>query len=157
MAVTNYNEAQRACTSTRHYGGTGAAATSTTGTDTAGVAGRVWLTEVFIPAGMTITGIAYLIGTVGGTDKTIVSLYDNLGKLVATSAVAGVTTGTLATYQSIPFIAPQTIIGPGLYFIGVQTNGTTATIRTAPFGAKATGTSVPTTFTANVGPLVMTY
>lgn len=153
---------------THVYSGAGAPGTTTTGTDTAGINGTVWISELDLDTNVTITGLSYLIGSVGGTDKAIVFLFDSAGNVLANSALAGTTVGTTATMQRIPFTAPFAAKGPGLYFVGVQTNGTTAKVRTATFGDKST-TSVaqvfgtpaaitpPTTFTASVGPIVMTY
>lgn len=157
-----------ATASCRHYGGTGAPATATTGTDTAGINGTVFVTELFVPTNCTVTGISYLIGSVGGTDKAIALLFNSAGAVLATSAVAGTTVGTTATMQHLDFITPYAAIGPGLYFVGVQYNGNTAKIRTGVFGDKATtsaaqtfGTpasiTAPTTFTTALGPIVMTY
>ena len=98
----------------------------------------------------------------------IVFLFDSSGNVLATSAVAGVTVGTLATFQRVPFITPFPA-GPGLYYVGVQTNGTTAHIRTQAAGDHNTGTDTtqtfgtpvkttpPTSFTAANGPIAMTY
>jgi hypothetical protein len=146
----------------------GCPATNTTGTDTAGIIGTVWVSAINIPAPITVTGISYLIGSVGGTDKAIVFVFDSAGNVLATSALAGTTVGTTATMQRIALNAPLPLNAPGLYFIGVQTNGTTARIRTQAFGdypvasiSQTFGTpvaiTVPTTFTASYGPIASTY
>lgn len=145
----------------------------TAGTDKTHVAGTRYTCEIFIPYNMIMTGIGYLIGTVGGTDKAIVELHDADGKLLAYSDLAGVTVGTLATFQEIPFTAPVEVIGPQKYYLSVTMNGNTARLRTVPtaVGAaqtltakSATGTfgtvgdlTAPTTFTADVGPIAYTY
>lgn len=150
-----------------------ALAALTGGTNTTPVAGTRYSCSVFIPHELTITGIGYLIGTVGGTDKAIVELHDADGKLLAYSALAGVTVGTLATFQEIPFTEPITVAGPGWYFLSVTMNGTTARLRTIATGLgisqtaltkAAAGTfgtvgdlTVPTTFTADEGPIAHTY
>lgn len=146
----------------------GPPASLTGGTDTTGVASAIWVTEHQIEKNTLITGISYLIGTVGGTDKAIAILYSSSGAVLATSALAGVTVGTLATFQRLAFTTPFQA-GPGQYYIGIQTNGTTAHIRTQAGGDHATGEitgqtfgtptaiTVPTTFTVSNGPYVMSY
>jgi hypothetical protein len=146
----------------------GPPATLTSGTDTTGIAQAIWVTEHQIEKNTLITGISYLIGTVGGTDKAIAILYSSTGAVLATSALAGTTVGTLATFQRLAFVTPFQA-GPGLYYIGIQTNGTTAHIRTQAGGDHNTGEitgqtfgtptaiTVPTTFTTANGPYVMTY
>lgn len=145
----------------------------TAGTDVTPVAGTRYTCSIFIPHSMTLTGIGYLIGTAGGTDKAIAELHDADGTLLANSAVAGVTVGTLATFQELPFTAPVEVVGPGLYFLSITMNGTTARLRTIPtalgvsqtaLAKSATGTfgtvgalAAPTTFTAGVGPIAYTY
>jgi len=141
-------------------------------TDTTGVAKQIWLAPVLIPYGTTLTGIAFLIGSVGGTDNACVAIYDGSGKLLAQSAAAGVLVGTADTFQKIPFTATVSVVGPGLHFIAVQTNGTTAHIQTITAGVQVTGIlagagqtfgvfptpiTVPTTFTTAEGPVCSTY
>ena len=153
---------------THYYPPCGAPAAQTSGTDTAGVANKIWMTEVRIERNTLLTGLSYLIGATGTTDSVIVLLFDSNGVLLANSAVAGVTVGSPAVWQRVPFTAAYSC-APGMYFAGVQTNGTHATIRTQAGGDHNTGvdttqtfgtpvaTTVPATFTANVGPYVMTY
>lgn len=146
----------------------GAPATTTTGTDTTGIANQIWAGELRVFANTLITGISYLIGSVGGTDKAIAILFDASGNVLANSAVAGTTVGTTATMQRLALVtafqAP-----PGLYYVGIQTNGTTAKIRTQAFGDHNAGVvtgqtfgtpaaiTPPSTFTASSGPIAMTY
>jgi hypothetical protein len=152
---------------THFYAGGYVPTALTSGTDTAGINGQVWISEIRIPVNVTLTGISFLLGSVGGTDKVIVSLYDSKGNVLATSAVAGVTAGTLATFQRVAFTAPITL-APGLYYVGVQTNGTTAKLRTQAAGDHNTGVASqtfgtpvaitpPASFTAANGPIAMTY
>ena len=141
----------------------------TAGTDTAPVAGTVYVGELFVPANATLTGIGYLIGSVGGTDKAIAALYDSAGAVVANSAVAGVTVGTTATYQELPFTATYAAVGPAQYFVSISMNGTTARLRTVPAGAILPTTTAegvfgtldaitpPTTFTAASAPVAYSY
>lgn len=143
---------------------------ATSGTDTTGIANQQWIAPVYIPANQTITGISYLIAT-GGTDRAIAALYSNAGVLLAnsTTASAGTVVGSSSTMQSLAFTAPYAAAGPANYWVSIQTNGTTAHIRTAPVGAfftavqAAGGTAplatitVPTSFTTAQAPIASTY
>lgn len=145
----------------------------TAGTDTTPVNGTRFSCTVPVPNNTTITGIGYLLGTAGGTDLVIVELHDADGTLLANSTTAGTTAGTLATFQELSFTAPVEVVGPGTYYLSVTMNGTTARLRTIPtalgisqtaLAKSATGTfgtvgalTVPTTFTANVGPIAYTF
>lgn len=122
----------------------------------------------------TITGIQVLVGSVGGTDSWIVELHDSTGALVATSATAGTTAGTAGTWQQIPFTSTVALV-PGIYYVALQSNGTTAHPAVynfpAPVAATAilttgsatgvfgTGASItpPTTYTAGLGPVALLY
>jgi len=95
---------------------------------TAPTAGTMYLTEIYIPFSQTWTGISKLNGTTVGTDNHLVALYGADGTLLANSAVAGVLAASASAFQDIAFTAPITLI-PGRYFLGVQSNGTTATLR----------------------------
>lgn len=158
-----------ATANTYYYTGGGPPAAATTGTDTAAINGTVFISSVVIPANSTLTGISYLLGSVGGTDKVAVALFDSAGNVVANSALdSSVTAGTTATFQRVPFTATYASKGPGLFFIGVMFNGSTAKLRTTAMAVHPT-TSVsqtfntlvaitpPTTFTASVGPIASTY
>jgi hypothetical protein len=153
----------------------------TIGVDTACASGTSNVRRVYIPNVVEVTGVQYLIGSVGGTDKVIAALYDSTGALLRVSAVAGATVGTAATIQQVPFAldgagaAATTItLESGFYWIGLTFNGTTAKLRTVPTLSNV-GTSLlgnggltqtfgtpiaitpPTTFTASKVPYTSTY
>jgi hypothetical protein len=148
----------------------GAVALATAGTDTACTNGTQYLSELYIPVAKVLTGLGYLIGSVGGTDKVIVALYDSTGALCASSAVAGATVGTAANFQSVAFEATYAAAA-GRYFLGLTFNGTTAKFRTYPipgsafyagevsqtFGTVGATVVPPSTFTANKGPIGFAY
>jgi len=146
---------------------------ATSGTDTAFANGTQFVTSVFIPANMTITGVAFLIGSVGGTDKAYVVLYDSAGNPLANSVLTGggTTVGTAANIQAIDFTATYAAKGPGRFFIGISANGATAKLRTVPaftqggiwagsvsqtHGTVAAITA-PSTFTADKAPVAFVY
>jgi len=141
--------------------------TATSGTDKTPVAGTRFTAGVVIPHTCDLTGISFLVGSVGGTDKVIAEMHKADGTLLATTTMAGTTVGSAAGYQRVPFTAG--VVGePGVHYISLSFNGTTARFRTIPVGElltkSATGTfgtqatlTVPTTFTADVGPIASTY
>jgi hypothetical protein len=146
---------------------------ATSGTDTACDNGSVWAAQVYVGENCTLTGIEYLIGSVGGTDKVIAYLFDSTGVVVANSALAGATVGTAATLQQVAFTATYAAKGPQTYIVGLQFNGTTAKFRTIPaytgqesmrikqtggvFGTSAPLSPVATALTDAVGPVLSTY
>ncbi len=146
---------------------------ATSGTSTQGIANQQWISPLWVPANVTLTGLAFLIGTTGGTDKAIVSLYNNAGTLVAnsTTASSGTTVGTAANLQSLDFTSTYAAVGPARYWAAVQTNGTAAYIMTIPaqtsvalVGTKSNTVAVPgatitvpTSFTAATGPIIGAY
>lgn len=142
------------------------------GTSTATVAGSIYLTEVVVPYNMTVTGVGVLNGaTAGGTDNGLVALFNSAGALVANSALAGAATSGPNTFQQRAFTGTYAAVGPGRYWIGYQSNGTTDTIRlfatatyldiattlkTGAFGALPAITPV-STFTALNGAVAYLY
>jgi hypothetical protein len=143
------------------------ASLSTGGTNTQGVANAIWVSELRISGNVLLTGISVLLGGTGGTDHIMAILYDQYGNVLAHSASTTVV-GTLHTFQRLAFTA-QYQASPGLYYVGITTDGTTAYIQTQPAGDHATseitgqtfGTPTaitpPLTFTAATGPVAMTY
>ncbi len=151
----------------------GSVALATSGTDQAPTSGpRQWV-EIQIPYNVTLTGIGYLVGSVGGTDSVIVELYDSAGT-IAVRSVAGDNqladlVATTAEFQKVPFTATYAAVA-GTYYISVQFNGTTARLRTFPIpnspfvantaaGTFSTGASITptTTFVASEGPISFVY
>lgn len=151
-------------------GGTMNILNGTSGFSKTPVSGTIYWASVFIPMNITVSGINYQIGNAGGTDKVIAALYDSTGTLLRSSNLAGVTVGSANTKQQVPLTSPIAIVGPGVYYIALQFDGTTA--RFMSFGnneagfvtGSTTGTfgTVPsitpgTTFSANTGPFASTY
>lgn len=107
-------------------------ASATSGTDTACTNGTLYYASVRVPGSCLVTGISYLIGSVGGTDKVIASIYDISGTLIANSAIAGVTVGTAANLQAVPFTTPILLDAPNFFLLAFTFNGTTAKFRSVP-------------------------
>lgn len=132
------------------------------------VAGTRYYSALVIGNPATITGMQALIGTTGGTDTWVFELHGPTGLLLAASAAT--TAGTASTWQRLPFTTAYTLTVPGTYWGVVQSNGTTAKLATLnsdvnpTFTGSATGTqgtaasiTPPTTYTANLGPMIMAY
>lgn len=149
----------------------GGAAYASTGTDTTLVAGTIYWADIVVPRNFTATGIGILNGGTVGTDKGLVGLYSTTGTLLANSATAGATTTGANAFQQYAFTSTYACVGPARFWLAYQQNGTTATIRTVAAstfadvltksGTGAFGTltalTVPTTFTADVGPIAYLY
>lgn len=149
----------------------GGAAYSSTGTSAVHVAGTVYVADIYVPRNFTVTGVGVLNGATVGTDNLIVSVYSSDGTLLGNSALAGTLSAGANAFQEIALTSPVAIVGPGRYWIGVQCNGTTATTRrvaastfidvltksTAGTFGTLPALTVPTTFTADVGPIAYIY
>jgi hypothetical protein len=146
---------------------------ATSGTDTTPASGTQFVSTLWLPVNKTITGIAYLIGSVGGTDKVYAVLYSATGAVLANSSLTtnGATVGTAANIQTLDFVTPYAAVGPALYYVGISMNGTTARLRTVPAFCQAgilagsvsqvhatvAAITVPSTFTADKAPVAFVY
>lgn len=149
----------------------GQVAYSSVGTDTTLVAGSIYWAELFIPRNISLTGGAVLNGGTVGTTKGIVALYDSDGTLVANSLLTGAVTANANTFQQYAFTSVYAAKGPARYWLAYQPDGTNATLRTIAVStnidcltASTTGAfgtltklTVPTTITADVGPVGYVY
>ncbi len=143
------------------------------GTATQANTATVYLHQVFVPAYSTLSGLFVLNGATAGTDKYIVGLYNSSGSLVAHSASAGAAISGTAAFQSVAFTAAYTASGPSTYWAALWVSGVTDTFQTVPaagagwglagtvttqsFGATPATLTLPTTFTADKGPVAFTY
>lgn len=84
--------------------------------------------EIFVPYWNTWKGIGVLNGTTVGTNKYTVALFGSNGTLLANSAAAGVTTTGASVMQNLSFVNPI-LLAPGRYFLAVQLDGNTDTVR----------------------------
>ena len=146
---------------------------ATSGTDTTPANGTQFVSSLWLPANKTITGVGYLIGSVGGTDKVYAALYSASGALLANSSVSGggATVGTAANVQTLAFTSTYAAKGPALYYVGISMNGNTARLRTVPAHTQAgiyagqvsqthgtvAAITAPTTFTADKAPVLFVY
>lgn len=142
---------------------------STDGTNATPSATETYISQVFVPANMTITGVSIFNGATVGTDKGCVFLADSTGAVVAQSAAAGATTSGADSYQDYAFTSAYSAKGPATYYVCYQMNGTTDRYNAHTFGrfgaSKKTGTTfgalttitAPTTFTTALGPMATLY
>lgn len=149
------------------------APTATSGTDTAFADGTQFVTSIFLPVNKTITGVDFLVGSVGGTDKVYVVLYDADGAVLANSSLTagGATVGTAAQVHRVALTATYAAAGGRIFYVGVSANGATAKLRTVPAHtqtgmfagsvAQVHGTvaaiTEPVTFTADKAPVITLY
>lgn len=90
-----------------------------------------YVSEIFVPANMTVTGVSVFNGS-DVTGNVLVGLGDTAGAVIATSAsTAG--SGTDA-YQLVPFTAPLAVKGPATYYILTQYSSATARYNTFAVG-----------------------
>jgi uncharacterized protein (DUF2141 family) len=147
-----------------HTGGV-PAQVSTAGTNATPVTTETYLAEVFIPATMTVTGIALMNGDAAAGNITL-GLYDANGVFLGKSASTA-QSGTDA-YQRVA-LSSALSLPPGTYYVAAQFNNTSARFNTHAFGnfgaGKLTsqtygtmpGATMPTTFTADLGPIASLY
>jgi hypothetical protein len=145
----------------------------TSGTSTTPSATTVYLTQIYVPANATLTGFAVSNGATVGTNKYVVALFSAAGAKLANSALAGVLTSGADVYQAVPFTSTYSAVGPGVYWVALYVDGTTDRFRTIPavgayaglagtvtgqtFGTVTSTLTLPTTFTADVGPVGYLY
>lgn len=147
----------------------GAAAQATSATPSATV---LYMTQIWIPHNETVTGVGVLNAATVGTNKYIVALFSNAGVPLANSTTAGVTTAGASVFQQIPFTGTYSLTGPSTYWVGIYVNGVTDRYFAIPTIGQALGlagsvsaqtfgivssVTLPTTFTADVGPVIYVY
>lgn len=159
-------------------GGNGALNTADGGNSTP-VITEIYMAELWVPAQISVTGIAVFAGSVW-SDNFKAGLYEANGVLLAaTASTAGSTTADV--YQRAPFATnganatfSALTLTRGTYYIGLILDGTTSRYNThvvGNFGAgkltshvyatamNTTGLTVtpPTTFTTALGPIASLY
>lgn len=154
-----------------HYGFGWLPTAATDATSTTPATTTVYLSQIRVPEALTLTGAAVLNGATVGTDKYVVALFNSAGTALAHSALAGTTTSGASVYQPLDFTATVDV-SPGTYWVGLYVNGTTDRFYSVPtigqaggLAGSATGqtfgtvanVTVPTTFTADKGPVAYVY
>ena len=133
------------------------------------VAGTLYAASLVVGSGMMATGLAILNDTPASTDTHTLYLISGSGKIIGQSA--STTAATASGFQKMAFSPGPIWVPAGRYFVGVTSSGTTAKIQTVATNTfidlvttSITGTYgtlptfvVPTTFTADVGPIMYIY
>lgn len=144
------------------------ASISTDGNDTTPSITETYFCELYVPESMLVTGISVFNGSAAAGNITA-ALYRGSSSLVAGTITASTAQAGTDAYQNIPFTAPVTLLA-GTYYVALQFSSASARFNSHLLGAygagKMTGTvygtmpsgvTVPTTFTANLGPFASLY
>lgn len=149
-----------------HSGGQSAVAVGT-GTDATAVNTETYIVEVFVPITTTLTGIKWL-GLASSTGNVQFSLADSTGAVIAAAQSASTATAATANYQTAAFAATYLAKGPAKYFVLMQNSGSNhyrahavgnfgASKKTGETYGTFTAVTAPTTFTADIAPILDVY
>lgn len=94
---------------------------------------ETYVTEIFVPANMTVTGVSVFNGS-DVTGSMTVGLATAAGVPIAAAISASTAGSGTDAYQRIPFAAAYAAIGPATYYIQVQYNSATARYNTHTVG-----------------------
>jgi hypothetical protein len=133
---------------------------------------HAFVSQGWVPHNMTVTGVAVLNGGTCGTNKWIVALYDSAGNVLANSSTAGTLCSGASGFQKINFTAPISLVAPRTIWVALYADGGTdryysvpalgaqsglaGSVASTTFGTVA-ALVLPTTFTADKGPIWYTY
>lgn len=148
--------------------------TATSGTDVTPSVTTTYYTSIFVPGDMEVTGIKFLVGSVGTNGNALLAIYNEGGELKANTILAGTTVGTAAQTQSINLTVPYLLTGPRYAIVALQLSSASDRFRGVPaycdggiIGGSQTGTvfgTLPTSlaisatnFTADKAPIVSFY
>ena len=141
---------------------------STSGNDSTPSTTETYVSEVFVPCNMTITGVAVFNGS-NVTGNMTVGLASSAGTPIAAAKSASTAGSGVDAYQLVPFATPYAAVGPATYFIQVQYDSATARYNTHTVGTHGVlvqttqvyGTlasfTPPTTFVTNVSNMASLY
>ncbi len=138
------------------------------GNDSTPVITETYISEVFVPCNMTITGVALFNGS-DVTGNVTVGLATSAGAPIA--AAKSASTAGLGTdaYQRVPFAVAYAAAGPATYYIQVQYSSGTARYNTHTVGnfgvlvqtgqtyGTLTSFTAPSTFVTNVANIASLY
>lgn len=149
----------------------GSVAFASLGTNTVDIAGREFVTSIYVPQTGFVTGLQILAGASAVTDSWTSTFRDMNGNLLFNGALTGIVPSGANTFQTAAFTAKAFVLGPALYFAGFQGNSASSSYRAVAastfkqvIGASQAGTfgtvpltfvgGIPTTFTADFAPFV---
>lgn len=145
-----------------------AAYVSTDGNNSTPSTTETYVSEIFVPCNMTITGVAIFNGT-DVTGSMTVGLATSAGAPITAAKSASTAGSGTDAYQLVPFAAAYAAVGPATYFIQVQYSSATARYNTHTLGTHAvlvqtgqtygtlTSFTAPTTFVTVVGNICSLY
>jgi len=137
------------------------ALTTSDGNNSTPVTTEVYVSEIFIPCNMTITGVTLFNGS-DVTGNVFVGLASADGTPIAAAKSAATAGSGTDAYQRVPFATAYEAVGPATYYIQVAYSSGTARYNTHTLGnhgvlvqtAQTNGTftafTPPTTFVTNV-------
>lgn len=148
------------------HSGQAAPVAVTTGTDATAVNTETYIVEVFIPVQTTLTGVKWL-GLATSTGNVQFSLADSTGAVITAAQSASTATAATANYQTAAFAATY-VAKPGKYFVLMQNSGSNhyrahamgnfgAAKKTGETYGTFTAVTPPTTFTADIAPILDVY
>lgn len=126
-----------------------------------------YITQIYIPANATLTGIS--IRNNSATGNATVGLADSTGAPIATAKSASTALTVAGNYQDIPFAAPYAAVGPATYYVQAQFSSAGSSVFFYTIGAMGTMTQTaqtygtltsftpPTTFTTVSGAAANVY
>lgn len=94
---------------------------------------ETYVSEIFVPCNMTITGVALFNGS-DVTGNVTVGLATSAGAPIAAAKSASTAGSGTDAIQRVPFASPYAAVGPATYFIQVQYSSGTARYNTHVLG-----------------------
>lgn len=146
------------------------AVVSTDGNNSTPSTTETYITSMYVPCNMTLTGVKVFNG-----DNVTGNIRIGLANAVTGAPIAAALTASTAgsgtdAYQTIPFASPYAAVGPANYLVCVQYDSATArynthTLGTDPcivqagttYGTMPTVSPLPTAFVTNVGNIMSFY
>ncbi len=140
------------------------------GTNSTPVVTETYVTSMFVPCNMKITGVNLFNGS-DVTGNVFVYLSDSKTGIPITGAASAATAGAgTDAYQKVPFATPFQAKGPAVYLVCVQYSSATARYNThligsdpvivetgTVFGTASTISPLPSAFVASVGNIMSLY
>ncbi len=146
------------------------AVVSTDGNDSTPSSTETYITSMFVPCNMTITGLNLFNGSVASGNVTVALSNPVDGTPIAAAKSASTAVVGTDGYQKIAFAAPYAAVGPANYLVCVQYDNATVRYNTHTIGTdpnlKQTGTTygtiptispLPTVFTTNLSSIMSFY
>ncbi len=131
---------------------------------------ETYITSMFVPCNMTITGVNVFNGTDVTGNITVALANAVTGAAIAAAKSASTAGSGTDAYQKVPFAAPYAAKGPANYLVCVQYDSATARYNTHTLGTDPcvvqTGTTygtiptispLPTVFVTNIGNIMSFY